>query len=70
MVLEDTLESPLDCNELKPVNPKGNQSVLKEIKPVNHNIKSFRPKENQSILKEILSLVSNLLIGIKLLAIN
>ena len=25
MVLEKTLESPLDCKELKPVNPKGNQ---------------------------------------------
>ena len=24
--LEKTLESPLDCNEIKPVNPKGNQS--------------------------------------------
>ena len=25
MVLEKTLESPLDCEEIKPVNPKGNQ---------------------------------------------
>ena len=25
VVLEKTLESPLDCNEIKPVNPKGNQ---------------------------------------------
>ena len=25
-VLEMTLESPLDCNEIKPVNSKGNQS--------------------------------------------
>ena len=25
MVLEKTLESPLDCKEIKPVNPKGNQ---------------------------------------------
>ena len=25
MVLEKTLESPLDCMEIKPVNPKGNQ---------------------------------------------
>jgi len=24
-VLEKTLESPLDCKEIKPVNPKGNQ---------------------------------------------
>ena len=26
MVLEKTLESPLDCKDTKPVNPKGNQS--------------------------------------------
>ena len=26
MVLEKTLESPLDCKEIKPVSPKGNQS--------------------------------------------
>ena len=25
MVQEKTLESPLDCKEIKPVNPKGNQ---------------------------------------------
>ena len=26
MVLEITLESPLECKEIKPVHPKGNQS--------------------------------------------
>ena len=26
VVLEKTLESPLDCKEIKSVNPKGNQS--------------------------------------------
>ena len=26
LVLEKTLESPLDCKEIKPVNPKGYQS--------------------------------------------
>ena len=26
MVLEKTLESPLDCKEIKPVHPKGDQS--------------------------------------------
>ena len=33
MVLEKTLESPLDCKEIQPVHPKGNQSILKEISP-------------------------------------
>ena len=28
MLLEKTLESPLDCKEIKPVNPKGNQSSI------------------------------------------
>ena len=28
MVLEKTLESPLYCKEIKPVNPKGNQSCI------------------------------------------
>ena len=28
MVLENTLESPLDCKEIKPVNSKGNQPLL------------------------------------------
>ena len=26
MVLEKTLQSPLDCKDIQPVNPKGNQS--------------------------------------------
>ena len=28
MVLERTLESPLNCKEIQPVNPKGNQSWI------------------------------------------
>ena len=28
VMLEKTLESPLDCKEMKPVNPKGNQSWI------------------------------------------
>ena len=28
MVLEKTLESPLDCKEIQPVHPKGNQSCM------------------------------------------
>ena len=30
VVLEKTHKSPLDCKKIKPVNPKGNQSILKE----------------------------------------
>ena len=28
MVLEKTVKSPLDCKEIKPVNPKGDQSWI------------------------------------------
>ena len=28
MVLEKTIASPLDCKDIKPVNPKGNQSWI------------------------------------------
>ena len=28
MILEKTLESPLDCKEIQPVNPRGNQSWI------------------------------------------
>ena len=28
MVLEKTPESPLDCKEIQPVHPKGNQSLV------------------------------------------
>ena len=28
MVLEKTLESPLDCKEIQPVHPKGDQSWM------------------------------------------
>ena len=28
MVSEKTLESPVDCKEIKPVNPKGNKSRI------------------------------------------
>ena len=28
MVLKRTLQSPLDCKEIKPVNPKGNQPLI------------------------------------------
>ena len=31
MVLEKTLESPLDCKEIKPVHPKGNQSWISTV---------------------------------------
>ena len=31
--MEKTLKSSLDSQEIKPIHPKGNQSILKEISP-------------------------------------
>ena len=31
MVLEKTLASPLDCKEIRPVHPKGNQSFIEGL---------------------------------------
>ena len=33
VVLEKTLESPLDCKEIQPVHSNGDQSILMEIRP-------------------------------------
>ena len=33
MVLDKTFESSLDCKEIQPVHPKGDQSILKETSP-------------------------------------
>ena len=32
VVLEKTLESPLDIKEIKPINPKGNQLIIGELR--------------------------------------
>jgi len=31
VVLENTIESPLDCKEIEPVHPKGDQSWVLEV---------------------------------------
>ena len=36
-MLEKTIESPLDCKEIKPVNPKGNQLLEELILMLNTN---------------------------------
>ena len=48
MVLEKTLESPLDCKESKPVNPKENQCWRRLLR-----VPWTARRANQSILKEI-----------------
>ena len=44
MVLEKTLESSLDCKEVQPVHPKGDQSLVghgKEVKTQDNSYKDF-----------------------------
>ena len=43
MVLEKTLESPLDCKEIKQVNPKGNQSLILEGLMLKLKLQYFGP---------------------------
>ena len=49
MVLEKTLESPLDCEEIQPVHPKGNQSsVFIGMTDVEDEIPVFWPPDAES----------------------
>ena len=41
VVLEKTLVSPLDCKEIKPINPKGNQSWILEGLMLKLKLQSF-----------------------------
>ena len=51
VVLEKTLESPLDCKEIQPVNPKGNQSrVFIGRTDVEAETLIFRPPDVKSWL--------------------
>ena len=53
VVLERTLESPLDCKEIKPVNPKGNQSwIFTERTDAEAETPIFWPPDVKSRLNE------------------
>ena len=43
MVLEKSLESPLECKEIKPVNPKGNQPYIFIGRTVNEALIVWQP---------------------------
>ena len=50
-MLEKTLESPLDCKEIQPVHPKGNQSwVFTGRTDVKAEIPIFWPPHERSLL--------------------
>ena len=61
MVLEKTLESPLDCTEIQPVHPKGDQSwvfieglMLKlKLQYFGHLIRKVDSLEKTLMLREI-----------------
>ena len=51
VVLEKTLESPLGCKEIKPINPKGNQSWI-FIGRTEGEVSIFWPPDAKSPLKD------------------
>ena len=61
MVLEKTLESPLDCKEIQPVHPKGDQSwgsleglMLKlKLQYFGHWLRRSNPLEKTLMLRKI-----------------
>ena len=61
VVLEKTLESPLECKETKPVNPKGNQPWILIVKtdaeaetpmPWPHDVKSWLIRKDNDAGKD------------------
>ena len=50
MVLENTLKSPLDCKEIKPVNPEGNQLKLQYF---GHLMQKVNSSEKTGMLGKI-----------------
>ena len=60
MVLEKTLESPLDCKEIQPVHPKGDQSwvFLLEGKMLKLKLQYFG-----HLMRRVDSLVKTLMLG-------
>ena len=51
VVLEKTLESPLDCKDIKPVNPKGNQpSIFIERTDAEAEAPILWPPDSKSLL--------------------
>ena len=54
MVLEKTLESPLDCKEIQPVHPKGDQSwVFIGRTDVEAETPVFWPSEGKRIMDSL-----------------
>ena len=51
MVLEETLQSPLDCKGIKPVNPRGNQPwILIGRTDAEVEVSTLRPPDAKSRL--------------------
>ena len=73
MVLEKTLESPLDCKEIQPVHPKGDQSwvFIGSLVQFSHSIVSdfLRPHELHSA-SQVFPSITNLRSLLKLMSIE
>ena len=60
MVLEKTLESPLDCKEIQPVHPKGNQSWIFSLEQLMLKLKL---QYNGHLMRRTDSLEKTLMLG-------
>ena len=53
MVLEKTLESPLDCKDIQAVHPKGNQSLSQQAELISRQLRELRRLEEEvRVLRE------------------
>ena len=64
VVLEKTVESPLDCKEIQPVHPKGNQSwILKEISSLEGLMLKLKLQYFGHLMRRADSLENTLMLG-------
>ena len=59
MVLEKTLESPLDCKEIQPVHPKGDQSWVF----IGRTMLKLKPQNFDNLMRRVDSLEKTLMLG-------
>ena len=62
VVLEKTLESPLDCKEIKPVNPKGNLNIQPEY-PLEGLMLKLKLQYFGHLMRRVDSLEKTLMLG-------
>ena len=69
MVLEKTLESPLDCKEIQPVHPKGDQSWVfigrPDVEYIMRNVNTSWNQDDTTLMAESEEELKSLLMKVK-----